>query len=156
MITREWPLIPVYGTTVLFFAFDRALLGSLESTLWTALMLAWLWAYRMTHHRVASVLTSIMFIFAGGARWLLLLLPQPILQLISNQITPIGSAAVTAPDLLAGDLTVSARSAALGLPLQPGHTYTYLVYYRDPVVLGGCPATSTYNATQTGSMTWWP
>jgi len=63
---------------------------------------------------------------------------------------------ITAPDLLAGDLTVSARSAALGLPLQPGHTYTYLVYYRDPVVLGGCPATSTYNATQTGSMTWWP
>jgi len=42
MITREWPLIPVYGTTVLFFAFDRALLGSLDSTLWTALMLAWL------------------------------------------------------------------------------------------------------------------
>ena len=38
--------------------------------------------------------------FAGGARWLLLLLPQPILQLISNQITLIGSASVTAPDLL--------------------------------------------------------
>lgn len=44
MITREWPLIPVYGTTALFFIFDRALLGSLDSTLWTALMLAWLFA----------------------------------------------------------------------------------------------------------------
>jgi len=44
MITREWPLIPVYGTTVLFFAFDRALLGSLDSALWTGLMLAWLFA----------------------------------------------------------------------------------------------------------------
>ena len=64
------------------------------------LMLAWLWAYRMTHNRIASVLTSIMLMFAGGARWLLLLLPQPILQLISNQITLIGSASVTAPDLL--------------------------------------------------------
>ena len=64
------------------------------------LMLAWLWAYRMTHNRIASVLTSIMLMFAGGARWLLLLLPQPILQLISNQITLIGSASVTAPNLL--------------------------------------------------------
>ena len=64
------------------------------------LMLAWLWAYRMTHNHIASVLTSIMLMFAGGARWLLLLLPQPILQLISNQITLIGSASVTAPDLL--------------------------------------------------------
>ncbi len=44
MITREWPLIPVYGTTALFFAFDRALLGSLDSLPWTALMLAWLFA----------------------------------------------------------------------------------------------------------------
>jgi hypothetical protein len=41
-----------------------------------------------------------MLMFAGGARWLLLLLPQPILQIISNQITLIGSANVTAPDLL--------------------------------------------------------
>ena len=64
------------------------------------LMLAWLWAYRLTHNRIASVLTSIILMFAGGARWLLLLLPQPILQLISNQITLIGSASVTAPDLL--------------------------------------------------------
>ena len=64
------------------------------------LMLAWLWAYRMTHNHIASVLTSVMLMFAGGARWLLLLLPQPILQLISNQITLLGSAGVTAPDLI--------------------------------------------------------
>jgi Ca2+:H+ antiporter len=42
MITREWPLVPIYGTTALFFIFDRALLGSLDSTLWTAFLLAWL------------------------------------------------------------------------------------------------------------------
>jgi hypothetical protein len=28
------------------------------------------------------------------------------------------------------------------------------VYYRDPVVLGGCSAGSTFNATQTGRVTW--
>jgi Ca2+:H+ antiporter len=42
MITREWPLVPVYGTTVLFFAFDQALLGKLSSALWSAFVLAWL------------------------------------------------------------------------------------------------------------------
>jgi hypothetical protein len=30
------------------------------------------------------------------------------------------------------------------------------VYYRDPNVLGGCPATSTFNATQSGQVSWWP
>ncbi len=98
-----------YHYLLLLFAAQFMRLGSMFP--WTALdasrgliialplMLAWLWAYRMTRNRVASVLTSMMLMFAGGARWLLLLLPQPILQLISNQITPIGSAAVTAPDL---------------------------------------------------------
>jgi len=44
MVTREWPLIPVYGTTALFFAFDRQLLGTLDSALWAAFVLAWLFA----------------------------------------------------------------------------------------------------------------
>jgi hypothetical protein len=28
------------------------------------------------------------------------------------------------------------------------------VYYRDPVVLGGCPATSTFNITQQLAVLW--
>jgi Tol biopolymer transport system component len=63
---------------------------------------------------------------------------------------------ITAPDFNAGDPTISARSAFLGDPIQPGEARYYLVYYRDPIVLGGCPATSTFNATQTGSASWWP
>jgi Tol biopolymer transport system component len=63
---------------------------------------------------------------------------------------------VTAPDLGAGDPTVSARSAQLGAPIQPGQPYYYLVYYRDPIVLGNCSAAHTFNATQTGSVTYWP
>jgi hypothetical protein len=63
---------------------------------------------------------------------------------------------VTAPDFGAGDPTVSARSAARGDVIHPGESRYYLVYYRDPIVLGGCPATSTFNATQTGQTTWWP
>jgi Tol biopolymer transport system component len=62
---------------------------------------------------------------------------------------------ITAPNLAAGDLTVSARSAALGDPIAPGTRY-YTVYYRDPIGIPTCSVTSTYNATSTGQVTWWP
>jgi hypothetical protein len=63
---------------------------------------------------------------------------------------------ITAPDFGAGDPSTSVRSAALGDVILPGQSRSYLVYYRDPTVLGGCPASSTFNATQTGQVTWWP
>jgi hypothetical protein len=63
---------------------------------------------------------------------------------------------ITVPDITAGDPTISARSALLGVPIQPGQPYFYLAYYRDPGLLGGCAAASGFNATQTGSVTWWP
>jgi Ca2+:H+ antiporter len=44
MVTREWPLLPVYGTTALFFAFDQTLLGEMKSAPWALLMFAWLFA----------------------------------------------------------------------------------------------------------------
>ncbi|HEV8113887.1 MAG TPA: calcium-binding protein [Planctomycetota bacterium] len=63
---------------------------------------------------------------------------------------------ITAPDWSVFDPTVSSRSAAKGDVILAGQSRWYLVYYRDPIVLGGCPATSTFNATQTGRVTWWP
>jgi Tol biopolymer transport system component len=63
---------------------------------------------------------------------------------------------IAAPDFGAGDPTVSARSAAKGDTIQPGQSRWYLVYYRDPTVLGGCPATNTFNSTQTGAVSWSP
>ena len=63
---------------------------------------------------------------------------------------------ITAPDFGAGELSVSAQSAAKGDVIQPGQSRWYLVYYRDPNVLGGCPSSSTFNATQTGVVSWWP
>jgi hypothetical protein len=63
---------------------------------------------------------------------------------------------ITVPDFGAGDLQVSVRSAALGDVIQPGQSRWYLVCYRDPNVLGGCPASSTFNATQTGQITFSP
>jgi hypothetical protein len=53
-----------------------------------------------------------------------------------------------------GDPSVSARSAALGDSIGAGTNRWYAVYYRDPVVLGGCAATSTFNITQTQLIAW--
>jgi hypothetical protein len=61
---------------------------------------------------------------------------------------------VTAPS--GGDPSVSARSAALGDPIAAGSSREYLMYYRDPTVLGGCPSSSTFNATQGQSIGWLP
>ena len=63
---------------------------------------------------------------------------------------------ITAPNFNGGDPAVSARSAALGDTILAGQSRWYLVYYRDPIVLGGCPSTSSFNATQTGEVTWSP
>ena len=54
----------------------------------------------------------------------------------------------------AGDPSVSARAAALGDSISAGASRWYAVYYRDPVVLGGCPAASTFNLTQTLAVVW--
>jgi len=63
---------------------------------------------------------------------------------------------ITAPDFGAGDPSVSERSAALGQAIPAGQSRWYLVYYRDPVILGGCPAIGTFNGTQTGEVAWLP
>jgi Ca2+:H+ antiporter len=47
MITREWPLLPVYGTAAVFFVFERALLGELSNPAWAACALAWLFGVMM-------------------------------------------------------------------------------------------------------------
>jgi hypothetical protein len=59
---------------------------------------------------------------------------------------------ITAPS--PGDPSVSARAAALNQPIAPGASRWYAVYYRDPIVLGGCSAASTFNITQTQLVNW--
>jgi hypothetical protein len=53
-----------------------------------------------------------------------------------------------------GDPGVLARATALGDVIANGDTRSYGVYYRDPNVLGGCSAASTFNVTQTGRVQW--
>jgi len=61
---------------------------------------------------------------------------------------------ITAPGL--GDASISTRSAALGAPIQSGMHLYYGVYYRDPTILGGCPASSSFNMTQQVDVLWHP
>jgi hypothetical protein len=63
---------------------------------------------------------------------------------------------VTIPNFGGGDPSVSAKSAAKGDTINAGEDRFYLVYYRDPSVLGGCPIASGFNTTQTGQVTWAP
>ena len=55
-----------------------------------------------------------------------------------------------------GDASISSRSAALGAAITAGQHRWYCVYYRDPIVLGGCPAASTFNTTPTLEASWVP
>ena len=63
------------------------------------MVLAGLWAWRLTRSRGAAALTGFFIAFAGGTRWLLLLLPKGLLEKISEQVTLMGSGAQTAPTL---------------------------------------------------------
>ena len=63
---------------------------------------------------------------------------------------------ITVPNILALEPQVSQQSAVKGSPISAGDSRWYLVFYRDPTVLGGCPAASTFNATQTGRIDWSP
>ena len=76
----------------------------------------------------------------------------PLLRLYVVSATPGGSLVV--PPAGTGQAGVSARAAELGDAIQAGESRWYLVHYHDAVVLGGCPAASTWNATQTGRVTW--
>ena len=63
---------------------------------------------------------------------------------------------ILAPNFGAGDISIPARSASVGDPISAGQSRWYLVYYRDPIVLGGCSVLSTFNATNTAQVLWQP
>jgi hypothetical protein len=98
-----------YHYALLLFAAEIMRLGNLFP--WTALdvvrgfslalplVLAGLWGYRMTGSRPAALLTGCLVAFAGGTRWLLLLLPPAWLDRISASVSLIGSAAASASNL---------------------------------------------------------
>lgn len=55
-----------------------------------------------------------------------------------------------------GQMSISARSAAVGDPIAPGTMRYYQVAYRDLAVLGGCPMTSAFNISTGMPLIWAP
>ncbi len=55
-----------------------------------------------------------------------------------------------------GEPSISAVSTSLGDPIAPNQHRYYTAYYRDPTVLGGCPATSTFNSSNALDILWQP
>lgn len=104
-----------YHYLMLLFAAQITLLGDIVP--WNALdltrglffaltlLLTYLWVARMTRSRLAAFAGAAFAAFAGGARWLLLLLPTSWVASLSTHITLLGSAAQSVPDL-AGGLTL--------------------------------------------------
>ena len=65
------------------------------------LVLGWIWVRKVTGSRFAAWLGTFLFTFAGGARWLLLLLPTPWLSWISQNVNLVNTGLDTAPTLSA-------------------------------------------------------
>jgi hypothetical protein len=75
-----------------------------------------------------------------------------VLKRLYTQTASGGSITVPGP----GEPSVSARHAIHNDPLVAGDQRYYLVYYRDPSVLGGCSASATFNSTDAVDVTWTP
>ncbi len=63
------------------------------------ILLTGLLGLRLTGSKLAAALSALFFTFAGGARWILLLLPASLLNRLSTSITLIGSGADSGPNL---------------------------------------------------------
>lgn len=75
---------------------------------------------------------------------------------IKRLYTTIALSGGTASVPQSGDPNVHTRSAALGDFINAGTTRSYYVYYRDPIVLGGCASANTFNTTQSMQAIWVP
>jgi hypothetical protein len=68
-------------------------------TLAMALMYVFIFTRRLTKSAIAGWISVFVIAFAGGTRWLMLYLPQGVMQFISDSVTMIGSGSSTAPSL---------------------------------------------------------
>lgn len=80
------------------------------------LLLTYLWVARMTRSRLAALVGALFAAFAGGTRWLLLLLPPAWVAGLSKHITLLGSAAQSVPGLAGGLLLPWAIDGGPPLP----------------------------------------
>ena len=83
------------GDTFPWIALDAARALTISLTL----VLTALWAGRVTNSRIAALAAALIVAFASGTRWMLLLLPAKLVEIISSHITLIGSSSLIADNL---------------------------------------------------------
>jgi len=112
-IPPHFPLDPQvnYGYHYFSMLFAGQLMRIMDLYTWTALDMArgfgfalsiLLWALfvqRVTNSRLAAFVGGLLYVFAGGTRWLLLLLPPSMLASLSEHVQLIGSGLNSGPDL---------------------------------------------------------
>ena len=93
---------------LLFGAQIISLTGMMPWTAWDivraftiapAVFLGGLWAYRVTRNKIAGFIGGLGVLFISGTRWLMLLIPGSILNVISSQVSLLGSGAESGPTL---------------------------------------------------------
>jgi hypothetical protein len=105
------PNIPYdYHYFLLLVAAQLMRLGNLDS--WSALDLSrafsfalalqmtFVWVQRITNSKMAGSLGAALVAFGTGTRWLLLFLPQALLEKVSSQVSLLGSSLQSGPDLI--------------------------------------------------------
>lgn len=103
----------------------RALVAALT------LILAWLWGKRITRRSAGGWFLLALLAFGSGTRWLLLLLPGRVVQRMGADLTLLGTAAASGPDLLTN---LTAPWAVGGLsPLQV--PFALVNGFRYPVIM---------------------
>jgi len=115
-----------------------------------AIITSGFWVQRITGSAMAAFTARLMTAFAGGARWLLLLLPVGFLKQVSSDVNLIGSGLASAPDLY----------TALGKPLgiegggpfpfpfafsNAFNTASIWTYHAGAISLGGAYLLLTHN-----------
>jgi len=101
------------GGVLPWTAFDLARAFSFT----VAVLLAGVWTIRMTRSRVAGVAASLFIAFGSGTRWLVFFLPTRFLEILSEQVTLIGSGANSGATFLEAILSNWRIEGASKLPI---------------------------------------
>lgn len=109
-------------------------------TIVMTVLLAWLWVRRYSRHRFYWAFCLTLVLFAGGARWLLLFLPQNALEHVSTSITLQGSALQSAPNL--AEALIRPWNIETGSPLPFAFAFANGILPPLTLALGGSGATS--------------
>lgn len=103
-----------------------------------AVSLAWIWFRRVTYHYAAAWGGALLILFAGGARWLLLFLPENTLQNMGSGLRLLGSALASGPDLYT--LLISRWKIEGGGPFPFPFAFANGIFTPHNLALGGSGA----------------